>query len=218
MANKGTPETDPRERTNFIPRVGKEEKEKGTVCDRAVSKIKALAGEITFLRVIAFLYRVVILFLLIGIGIAVAMAAKMIQQLTLHMNSAATCGPPCPRYWIGYEGKCYFFSKEKRNWTYSQKFCSLHNATLVKIEGEELEIVMRLIGKDLYWIGLQKHPGKPWTWSDGANSVMEVSGEGGDCAYLDNDARAISSGCHTKLPWICSKPAAYTIPSNTPDP
>lgn len=46
---------------------------------------------------------------------------------------------------------------------------------------------------------------------------MEVigGGGGGDCAYLDNTGRAVASGCHTKLPWICSKPATCTTRSVT---
>lgn len=69
---------------------------------------------------------------------------------------------------------------------------------------------MRLKGKDIYWIGLRKALNKEWTWTDGENAMVEVTGEGGDCAFLDNTGKAIASGCHTKLPWICSKAAAYT--------
>lgn len=45
---------------------------------------------------------------------------------------------PCPPGWIGYQGKCFFFSDEERNWTAAQDFCSLYNASLAIIEKEDL--------------------------------------------------------------------------------
>ncbi|XP_077180680.1 C-type lectin domain family 2 member B-like isoform X1 [Paroedura picta] len=118
-------------------------------------------------------------------------------------------GSPCPRFWIGYEGKCYFFSRENQDWTSSDHHCSSHNATLARTEKEEMDFVMRLKGKDIYWIGLRRVLSKDWTWTDGEKATMEVIGGGGGCAFLDDTGKAIASGCHTKLHWICTKPALY---------
>ncbi|XP_015274908.1 PREDICTED: C-type lectin domain family 2 member B-like, partial [Gekko japonicus] len=179
-------------------------------CDLSVGKIKKWLSNERVVKRVAFLYRVVILFLLIGIGALVFIGAKQIEQLGRSLVSPPQCGPPCPRYWIGYEGKCYYFSREKRDWVSSKHYCSSHNASLARIEKEEMDFVMRLKGKDIYWIGLRRVLSKDWTWADGENATMEVTGVGGDCAFLDNTGKAIASGCHAKLPWICSKPAAYT--------
>ncbi|XP_054834637.1 C-type lectin domain family 2 member B-like [Eublepharis macularius] len=209
MNSKESSETDVRERKKFLPPDEMSKQGETPACDLSVSTIKTLLSNKKVVKCVAFLYRVVILLLLIGIGFSVVFAAKQIEQLGRSLVSQQQCGPPCPRYWIGYEGKCYFFSKEKRDWISSQHYCSSHSASLARIEKEEMDFVMRLKGKDIYWIGLRRVFSKDWTWADGENATMEVIGGGGDCAFLDNTAKAISSGCHTKLPWICSKPAAY---------
>ncbi|XP_077180679.1 early activation antigen CD69-like [Paroedura picta] len=136
-------------------------------------------------------------------------AIKQIEQPGRSLVSPPQCGPPCPRYWTDYEGKCYYFSREKQNWTSSQHYCSSHNASLARIEKEEMDFVIQHKFQEV-WIGLKRVLSKDWRWTDGENAMVEVSGEEGDCAYLDNTGKAIASGCHTKLPWICTKPAAYT--------
>ncbi|KAJ6616398.1 hypothetical protein lerEdw1_015095, partial [Lerista edwardsae] len=172
----------------------------------AICKIQEVLSNETVAKSTRLLYRTVILFLLLAIIILLVRQARV----TLP---APHCDPPCPRHWIGYEEKCYFFSREKRNWTSSQSFCSSFNASLTRIEIDEKDFVMRLKCKDISWIGLWRDSDNSWLWADGEMSILEVFGEGGNCAYLDNEGKAISSGCHTKLPWICSKPMAYTTPN-----
>ncbi|XP_032997813.1 early activation antigen CD69-like [Lacerta agilis] len=46
----------------------------------------------------------------------------------------------CPALWINYEGKCYFFSEEKRDWASSQIFCDSHNSALAVIDSEQEKI------------------------------------------------------------------------------
>ncbi|XP_062978352.1 C-type lectin domain family 2 member D-like [Elgaria multicarinata webbii] len=128
----------------------------------------------------------------------VVLKTKCFEQL-LH-------GPACPDNWIGYEGKCYYFSKEKRNWNSSQRFCLSHNASLLTFSASEEKVfVMRLKAKDIFWIGLKRDPGQPWKWTNGQNSTLEVMGDGGDCGFLNDESTAISSRCRMELLWICSK-------------
>uniref|UniRef100_A0A670ISN9 C-type lectin domain-containing protein n=1 Tax=Podarcis muralis TaxID=64176 RepID=A0A670ISN9_PODMU len=42
----------------------------------------------------------------------------------------------CPAGWIVYEGKCYFFSEEERNWTSAQRFCISQGSSLATIQSE----------------------------------------------------------------------------------
>ncbi|KAH0630419.1 hypothetical protein JD844_013432 [Phrynosoma platyrhinos] len=115
-------------------------------------------------------------------------------------------GPACPYDWIGYHGRCYFFSKEQRNWTFSKTFCSLQEAHLLTFSPtQEKEFVMRYKGKAPFWIGLSRDPGQPWKWTDGDISTLKIIGDGGDCAFLNSRADATSSRCRTELRWICSK-------------
>ncbi|XP_054834201.1 C-type lectin domain family 2 member B-like isoform X2 [Eublepharis macularius] len=115
------------------------------------------------------------------------------------------CGPACPDGWINYEGKCYFFSEEEKNWTSSQTFCESYGSSLAVIETEPEKCSVD------YWIGLQKELDQTWKWVDGTelNSMLELKGEGGDCAFLNSDF-AVCSRCHRIRNWICSHPAIYT--------
>uniref|UniRef100_A0ABM5FIK7 C-type lectin domain family 2 member A-like n=1 Tax=Pogona vitticeps TaxID=103695 RepID=A0ABM5FIK7_9SAUR len=114
--------------------------------------------------------------------------------------------PPCPPHWFWYQRKCYYFSEGEKNWTSSKDFCFSHDASLARITDEEMDFIHLLKGKDAFWIGLRRSPGQPWTWLNGDTAVLEVRGDGGDCAYLDNEFRASSARCRTTFRWMCSKP------------
>ncbi|XP_048344570.1 NKG2-A/NKG2-B type II integral membrane protein-like isoform X3 [Sphaerodactylus townsendi] len=137
------------------------------------------------------------------------------QQRSSNVNVCdvdVLCGPACPSGWIGYEGKCYFFSYGAKNWTSSQSFCSSYHSTLAVIENEQEKIfIKRYECFTDHWIGLQKDTDQTWKWADGTelNITLEVKGGGGDCAFLNSDS-AISSRCHIQRNWICSHHDAYT--------
>ncbi|KAG6920643.1 C-type lectin domain family 2 member D [Chelydra serpentina] len=55
--------------------------------------------------------------------------------------------PCCLEGWVGYGGKCYYFSKEAKNWDSSQHFCSLFNASLAVIDTQqEKDFMVRYAG------------------------------------------------------------------------
>lgn len=43
----------------------------------------------------------------------------------------------CPFDWIGYRGKCYYFSEAEGNWTSSQDNCSALGASLAMLDSME---------------------------------------------------------------------------------
>ncbi|KAH1182713.1 hypothetical protein KIL84_004205 [Mauremys mutica] len=129
----------------------------------------------------------------------------------------AAPGPPaapcCPEDWIGYRGKCYYFSETDGNWTYSQSQCSALNASLAAIESEqEKDFLLRYKGFLDRWIGLQREPGQPWRWPNGTefDNRFPIRG-GGDCVFLMDEGWFGSSRCRTWRRWICSKPDARTM-------
>ncbi|XP_039373259.1 C-type lectin domain family 2 member D-like [Mauremys reevesii] len=125
-------------------------------------------------------------------------------------------GPPsvpcCLEGWVGYRGKCYYFSKEEKNWDSSQHFCSSFNASLAVIDTQqEKDFMMRYAALVEHWIGLRRESGQPWKWVNGtifSQQLFEVRAEG-DCAYL-SDIFVSSSRCYSLRNWICSKPDAHT--------
>nr|XP_006110448.1 C-type lectin domain family 2 member D-like [Pelodiscus sinensis]XP_014435609.1 C-type lectin domain family 2 member D-like [Pelodiscus sinensis]XP_014435634.1 C-type lectin domain family 2 member D-like [Pelodiscus sinensis] len=126
---------------------------------------------------------------------------------------AACSGAICPNSWVGYQGKCYYFSKGEGNWTDSQSNCSALNASLVGIDStQELEFMKRNRESYDHWIGLWKSPGQSWEWSNGTkfNSSLFIRG-GGDCAYVDSEGIA-SSSCSGQLRWVCCRPEGRPKP------
>ncbi|XP_060094733.1 C-type lectin domain family 2 member D-like [Heteronotia binoei] len=137
-----------------------------------------------------------------------SLETKHTCALLARRSKPLPCVPPCPTDWIRSQGMCYYFSKEKRNWTSSQNFCLFQKATLLTFNPSlEKDFVMLHKGKAPFWIGLKREPNQPWKWTNGENATLEVIGEG-HCAYLNNEAAAISLRCRTELFWICQKTEA----------
>ncbi|XP_065419264.1 C-type lectin domain family 2 member D6-like isoform X2 [Chrysemys picta bellii] len=84
----------------------------------------------------------VTVFMLITI-ITIAALAELLRVEKSKPPVAAPgppAGPCCPEDWIGYRGKCYYFSETDGNWTYSQSQCSALNASLAAIDSEQEKV------------------------------------------------------------------------------
>ncbi|XP_067414464.1 C-type lectin domain family 2 member D-like [Emydura macquarii macquarii] len=122
-------------------------------------------------------------------------------------------GPACLDGWIGYRGKCYYFSEGEGDWASSQKHCSALGASLAGIDtGQDMAFMVRYKGKFDHWIGLRRDLGQPWKWANGTefNHLFLISGGGGDCAYLNDQDGVSSSLCTGGRCWICTKPDVFT--------
>ncbi|KAH1182913.1 hypothetical protein KIL84_004405 [Mauremys mutica] len=138
------------------------------------------------------------------LGLIIAIIVLAVQASKL--SSADLC-PACPDGWMGYRGKCYYFSETEGNWTYCQSRCSAPGASLAGIDSEQ-EMAFLLRHKDAHdhWIGLRREQGQPWKWTNGTifNHTFQIRG-GGDCAYLNDENWVSSSRCYMERRWICSK-------------
>ncbi|XP_055553922.1 C-type lectin domain family 2 member D-like isoform X2 [Falco biarmicus] len=118
----------------------------------------------------------------------------------------------CPDTWLGFQGKCYYFSEDESNWTTSQESCVALGASLASINTmDELVFIKRYKGEANRWFGLRKEKDESWWWTNGTafNNWFEVRG-GGPCAYLNQESIS-SSLCQTKKNWLCSKPDSYVL-------
>uniref|UniRef100_K7FZ95 C-type lectin domain-containing protein n=1 Tax=Pelodiscus sinensis TaxID=13735 RepID=K7FZ95_PELSI len=125
--------------------------------------------------------------------------------------SPAAQGPACPDGWVGYQGKCFYFSEAEGNWTYSRSRCSALGSSLTAIDTlQEMDFLLHHKDKSDYWIGLRRDQGQPWKWTNGTkfNHLFGIEG-GGECAYL-NENRVGSLRCTGEGRWICSKPDVFT--------
>ncbi|XP_077781326.1 uncharacterized protein LOC114592787 [Podarcis muralis] len=139
---------------------------------------------------------IVILSILLGAG-----AGKAPEQPVCSCKEHA-----CPSGWKAYEQKCYYFSDVEKNWTLSQSFCASQKASLAVLESEdEMLFVMGLKGKDPFWIGVSREPGQRWNWLHGNSSALDVSGNGGNCAYLHDEHKPNFLKCRNEHHFICTK-------------
>ncbi|CAO2606791.1 C-type lectin domain family 2 member D-related protein [Lemmus lemmus] len=116
--------------------------------------------------------------------------------------------------WIAFENKCFYFSEDMENWTYSQNYCRALGTQLAQFDNmKELNFLKIYKGPFDHWIGLQRESSEqPWMWINKTeyNNLVPIRGEG-DYAYLSD--RGISSGRnYIRRRWICFKLNSYTLP------
>ncbi|XP_027285609.1 C-type lectin domain family 2 member D11 isoform X2 [Cricetulus griseus] len=124
----------------------------------------------------------------------------------------------CPRNWIGFGSKCFYFSENTNDWTFSQNFCKEQEAHLAQFDSdEELEFLKRYKGAFDYWIGLRREsPEHPWMWTDNTQYNSSVSIRGvEEYAYLNNNGIS-SARVYADRRWICSKPSSYALQCQIP--
>ncbi|XP_077931711.1 C-type lectin domain family 2 member A-like [Halichoerus grypus] len=127
--------------------------------------------------------------------------------LAVEKHKSSTERMPCLNGWIGYLGKCFYFSENTRTWAASQNFCASHAATLAVFNTtKELDFLKRYSDHSQYWIGLSREPGQTWKWIDGTiySGWFKIIGIG-ECAYL-HKIGIRSASTHLVRKWICSKP------------
>ncbi|NWT77274.1 CD69 protein, partial [Prunella himalayana] len=110
----------------------------------------------------------------------------------------------CPRGWVGYNGVCYFFSKDDSTWEQGQEQCSELGASLAFLKDEAMmDLLFRLRGNVDYWLGLRRR-GERLQWGDGSSysSWIPVFGNS-ECVYLAED-RLRSGNCTNERPYLCS--------------
>ncbi|XP_075838737.1 C-type lectin domain family 2 member D11-like isoform X2 [Microtus pennsylvanicus] len=155
-------------------------------------------------------YAVIIVLIgaVIVLSIALSLSAGKTEQISRNNTYAV-----CPRNWIGFGNKCFYFSEDKENWTFSQNYCRALGAQLARFDNqEELNFLKRYKGTFEHWISLHRESShQPWMWADNTeyNNLVPIRGEG-DHAYLSDNG--ISSGRNNiRRRWICSKPYSYTL-------
>ncbi|NXY12477.1 CD69 protein, partial [Pteruthius melanotis] len=62
----------------------------------------------------------------------------------------------CPHGWVGYNGICYFLSRDHRTWDQGQARCSELGASLAMLRDEEMEFLFTFSRDVDYWLGLRR--------------------------------------------------------------
>ncbi|KAF7236212.1 C-type lectin domain family 2 member D [Varanus komodoensis] len=86
------------------------------------------------------------------IAATVVFTIMTITIIALAVRKPPPCPPTpppidaaCPDSWIGYEGKCYYWSDQENNWNISKENCSSFSASLAMLDSEE-ELMLNSTG------------------------------------------------------------------------
>ncbi|XP_035285548.1 CD209 antigen-like protein E isoform X4 [Anguilla anguilla] len=83
-----------------------------------------------------------------------------------HYNAMDGCA--CLTGWRLHQGKCYFFSTDKMNWSQSQEYCTSKGAQLVIINNQQEQNFVSSRINETHWIGLSdRNTEGQWVWVDG---------------------------------------------------
>ncbi|XP_063262292.1 early activation antigen CD69-like isoform X1 [Prinia subflava] len=149
---------------------------------------------------------VLVVLVLLVLALAVALAVQSAPQLPVTPATPLLV-LACPSGWVGYNGLCYYFSRDSSTWEQGQERCSELGASLAIVKDEDLGLLFRLRGNVDYWLGLRRR-GQRLHWGDGSNfsSWVHVLGDS-ECVYLADD-KFVSQSCSNERPYLCSKAQA----------
>lgn len=194
------------EKNRNVHQNGKHEKDKWSQ-SKGLSGFKKQITKAGFCCVFTAVTSILTVLIIIITALAIVLAVERCNR-DLADRELLSQTTSCPEDWIGFRGKCYYFSETEGDGNFSKSNCSSFRASLATIDTrEDLAFLNRYKGLHEHWIGLWRDwEEQPWKWPDGTafNNLFEVKGRG-TCAYLtDDDVR--STRCHLEKKWICSKP------------
>ncbi|XP_072786931.1 C-type lectin domain family 2 member B [Taeniopygia guttata] len=148
----------------------------------------------------------ILLLLVLVLALGVALAVQSAPQVPVTPATAQLV-LGCPHGWVGYNGVCYYLSRDYRSWEQAQERCSELGASLAILKDEAMDLLFRLRGNVDYWIGLRRR-GERLHWGDGSSYSSRVPVLGNSqCVYLADD-KFRSEMCSNERPYVCSKAQA----------
>ncbi|XP_074850386.1 killer cell lectin-like receptor subfamily B member 1B allele B [Carettochelys insculpta] len=143
---------------------------------------------------------------------------RLMEDLCEDKKGGAEC-LLCRPGWELHSRRCYYFSKQKQNWTASVQNCSGRKSQLLVVEDEaELERIGNKTENNYYWTGLNfREKERRWMWlSDSqleGNRLRLLIGEefGKNCTAL-NKSKLYAESCSAEHNWICKKNATLMAP------
>ncbi|XP_062352697.1 C-type lectin domain family 2 member D-like [Cinclus cinclus] len=147
-----------------------------------------------------------LLLLFLLLAVVAALAVRSAQQVPAP-PAAPTLVLGCPSGWFGYNGVCYYFSRDSRTWEQSQERCSELGASLAIVQDEAMHWLLRLRGNVDYWLGLRRR-GERLRWGDGSSFSSSVPVLGSEECVCLAEEKFRSESCSNPRPYLCSKAQA----------
>ncbi|KAM4896635.1 C-type lectin domain family 2 member B-like [Sylvia borin] len=141
------------------------------------------------------------------LALVVALAVQSAPQLPVT-PATPQCVLGCPSGWVGYNGICYYFSRDHCTWDEGQERCSELGASLAIVKDEAAtDLLFRLRGNGDYWLGLRRR-GQRLHWGDGSNFSSRVPSCPWRVRVYLSDHKFVSQSCSNERPYLCSKARA----------
>ncbi|XP_020656069.3 hepatic lectin isoform X2 [Pogona vitticeps] len=139
--------------------------------------------------------------------------SEKLIRASLCDNGNSSVFTSCPRGWEKEEENCYYFSKEKKNWTDAQWDCINRQSHLVSIwTDQEQGFVKDRLNNEIHWLGMTdlEEEGK-WRWAEGDLLVSTAfwkirepkKGAGKNCGIMHPHGTWGSDVCSLPYRWIC---------------
>ncbi|XP_054832442.1 killer cell lectin-like receptor subfamily F member 1 [Eublepharis macularius] len=141
------------------------------------------------------------------------------EDIVIHLCEPFTGNSQCklcPINWTSLKEKCYWFSKEKKEWLWAYEDCARKRGQLlVVLDLNEMEFIQNITEENYpVWIGLNfTSLVKNWTWVD--HSVLNHSlfslplpTAGISCGIVKGK-QVRSEMCSAEFRWICEKKVIF---------
>ena len=81
-------------------------------------------------------------------------------------NCTATCVVLCPEGWEKFEGHCYLWSDDKKNWLEAEETCQNHGGHLASVTDRKIYDFVVQKGVRVWIGGTDKDVEGKWAWTD----------------------------------------------------
>ncbi|XP_075827182.1 low affinity immunoglobulin epsilon Fc receptor isoform X1 [Microtus pennsylvanicus] len=136
-------------------------------------------------------------------------------KIEMLLSKGVACST-CPKNWLHFQQKCYYFGNDSKRWIQARFTCSDLKGRLVSIHSqEEQDFLMKHTNKKDSWIGLRDlnvegefiwMDGSPVGYSNWSPGEPNNAGQGEDCVMMRGSGQWNDAFCHSFLEgWVCEQ-------------
>uniref|UniRef100_A0A8C6QM56 Fc receptor, IgE, low affinity II, alpha polypeptide n=1 Tax=Nannospalax galili TaxID=1026970 RepID=A0A8C6QM56_NANGA len=134
--------------------------------------------------------------------------------ISVQMSKGSACNT-CPKNWLNFQQKCYYFGKGSKQWIQAKFTCSNLKGQLVSIHSQEEQDFLTKHIKEDSWIGLRDlftegefvwMDDSPVGYSNWNPGEPNNGGQGEDCVMMWGSGQWNDAFCRSYLEsWVCEQ-------------